>query len=840
MPSTGVLVAPTRHDVMGLRLEEVLSNKGNKTCADCPTKKPLWASYLRSRKQGDGDGDLDDSSVRSTSSRRTTTSASSSGNNEMKGVDIEGTLAVLVCNDCAQHHHFELGKKRCMIKYLKYSHELTPVDLDILENSGNALVNKYYEAFLTKEAFDKEAIEKDLPTETERRGKFIKNKYKKTKYRDHAALAKLIPKLQRKRQIREMILENAAAPHLTTQQSFDSQDNDNKDSPEATIFRRTQTMNDAENIKAVGEKEKAALEGAQAVVEDGDTSILTVLRRCKTDAQNAAKKVQLSATERRQRALAARRAVRRRSSFSDPSDLLQQLKDDNDNNNNNSTVSSAKAKAPRKARRRRSSFGDSPTSPFLGDFGNTNNALSFLSRSVSTGAANQPKDKTTTEATSRRCISFGEQQDPKPQKPQSPPPKKSLDLANLRKRMENVKTLLDQSTEEVNAKLGIHNNNNSGDNGNDGDECNDDAPTNRRRSSLSDLKSFDLDLSSSQTLPRPPKGIGRSRSTGKANLNKSLDLSETLVQPPKGIGRSRSTGAKASTLHKSCSGLDDITAASSSLLPVNPSRSKSPKLARITRSRSNSEDNPIMRSKSRDRSNDSTRIRSTRDRSNDSTRMRSDRSKSPKQRDNELRRDRSKSTKGDERTRSKSPNTRSRSKSPNGDERSRSKSPMGTPSAAAKSLLDDSDTSVDAKHLKFPAKLSSSSRGRSSGEERNKKDLSKSTSALWSSRSKSPKKQDLSASSSALLQMPNNPSRSRGKEEKLRASSSRSKSPATKDASLRGSASRSRSPKKANRRRSSLSDLNLLQSSKTKDGPSEKQMLRMHMSSVLDVGKADF
>ncbi|CAB9509221.1 GAP domain, ANK repeat and PH domain-containing protein 2 [Seminavis robusta] len=128
---------------MQSRMESILLSRANQTCADCPASNPEWVSFIHER------------------SRR--------------------TLGVLCCSQCAQHHHFELGDKRCHIKYLKMTHEWAIVDIQTLENTGNAFVNATYEANLT--SFDKTFVHPSEEVECTRRAKFIKNKYKKRKFR---------------------------------------------------------------------------------------------------------------------------------------------------------------------------------------------------------------------------------------------------------------------------------------------------------------------------------------------------------------------------------------------------------------------------------------------------------------------------------------------------------------------------------------------------------------------------------------------------------------------------------------------------------------------------------
>ena len=72
---------------MNRRMAAVLHTPGNEVCADCPAKRPLWASFL------------------------------------VSPVEEDRSIGILCCSNCAQHHHFELGEKRTVIKYLKMAHE---------------------------------------------------------------------------------------------------------------------------------------------------------------------------------------------------------------------------------------------------------------------------------------------------------------------------------------------------------------------------------------------------------------------------------------------------------------------------------------------------------------------------------------------------------------------------------------------------------------------------------------------------------------------------------------------------------------------------------------------
>ncbi|CAB9509605.1 ArfGAP with dual PH domains [Seminavis robusta] len=141
------------------RRKQISSTRGNDVCADCPSTKPLWVSFLKSTvPTKDGDG-----------------GSASGGTKEI-------FVAVLVCPQCAQHHHFELGTKRCRIKNFKMQHEWSSEDILILRDSGNHHVNSIWEASLTEKDFDKKLVLSDTEEENKRRAKFIKHKYKREKY----------------------------------------------------------------------------------------------------------------------------------------------------------------------------------------------------------------------------------------------------------------------------------------------------------------------------------------------------------------------------------------------------------------------------------------------------------------------------------------------------------------------------------------------------------------------------------------------------------------------------------------------------------------------------------
>lgn len=127
-------------DDLSTRIEKIL--RGNPTCADCGSTGPQWASLLMNV----------------------------NGNNCFEG------LGVVLCRKCAVHHHYEVGDERCFIKYLQYSHEWSHPELDILEFSGNTIVNNVYEA--RSSSADRYAKDQ---------AKFIKHKYKNFRWGDALA-----------------------------------------------------------------------------------------------------------------------------------------------------------------------------------------------------------------------------------------------------------------------------------------------------------------------------------------------------------------------------------------------------------------------------------------------------------------------------------------------------------------------------------------------------------------------------------------------------------------------------------------------------------------------------
>jgi Putative GTPase activating protein for Arf len=146
-PKAATSRKPTRE--MNKLMDLVLSQPENQVCADCPDKKPLWVSYLSTLPNGG-----------------------------------PKRMGVLVCANCARRHHFELGDKRCHIHYLKMVHEFSLQDVETLEQTGNAVVNRVFEGKLTKDIFDKDLVLEEEEQEDERRSSYIRRKYKKHQYKD--------------------------------------------------------------------------------------------------------------------------------------------------------------------------------------------------------------------------------------------------------------------------------------------------------------------------------------------------------------------------------------------------------------------------------------------------------------------------------------------------------------------------------------------------------------------------------------------------------------------------------------------------------------------------------
>ena len=75
------------------------------------------------------------------------------------------------------------------------AHEFSLQDVEILQQTGNAVINRIFEAELTRDDFDKKYVDKDEDEENKRRGRFIKYKYKKQKYVNDILFRELVAQL---------------------------------------------------------------------------------------------------------------------------------------------------------------------------------------------------------------------------------------------------------------------------------------------------------------------------------------------------------------------------------------------------------------------------------------------------------------------------------------------------------------------------------------------------------------------------------------------------------------------------------------------------------------------
>ncbi|CAB9506056.1 Stromal membrane-associated protein 2 [Seminavis robusta] len=122
------------------RLKAVLEKEGNETCAECPEASPTWACLL-TNPLDDGDG--------------------------------KKVLAIFCCYKC-YGAHFQLGKDVGQVKSTRRANDWKEEEIEILEASGNKIVNDIYEFKLTPEDKQKEHGE-DKDT-------FVKNKYQNMLY----------------------------------------------------------------------------------------------------------------------------------------------------------------------------------------------------------------------------------------------------------------------------------------------------------------------------------------------------------------------------------------------------------------------------------------------------------------------------------------------------------------------------------------------------------------------------------------------------------------------------------------------------------------------------------
>jgi Putative GTPase activating protein for Arf len=164
-------------------IAKIQNHKGNETCADCPNKHPPWVSFLADASQ--------DSKV-----------------------CVEGFLAVLVCDECAQHHQTQLGTRP------KRLQDCTRDELKMVESSGNAFVNRFYEVVHFE--FEKNKVTKH---DDKRRAAFIKAKYKDCKFRNDVSLSMALTRLNPK-QMEGAGKKDSKSSKEETQKPIHHHDND--------------------------------------------------------------------------------------------------------------------------------------------------------------------------------------------------------------------------------------------------------------------------------------------------------------------------------------------------------------------------------------------------------------------------------------------------------------------------------------------------------------------------------------------------------------------------------------------------------------------------------------
>jgi len=210
--------------IMAQRLAILLADPANQKCADCGSQnpRPTWVSFL----------EPPTNTTNSHSKSAGSTTCSSGDGSEgppLDGDQQKRRLGVLCCPTCIQHHYFELGRQRTVIKCLKVPREWSLADIQLLEIcQNNTKMNAIYEGHLDKQgtqlkygnqllSMDDDHADDD---EDERLAKFIKNKYKKRKYFDDDLYQETIQKAhkiyQEERRISELSKrgETQKLPHV--------------------------------------------------------------------------------------------------------------------------------------------------------------------------------------------------------------------------------------------------------------------------------------------------------------------------------------------------------------------------------------------------------------------------------------------------------------------------------------------------------------------------------------------------------------------------------------------------------------------------------------------------
>lgn len=80
-----IIIMQSQHQLLQDQIDEIAKRPGNLVCAECPERRPAWASLIRPLGRG-------------------------------------RTVGVFICQGCYKHH-FRLGRHFCEVKSLTMAHE---------------------------------------------------------------------------------------------------------------------------------------------------------------------------------------------------------------------------------------------------------------------------------------------------------------------------------------------------------------------------------------------------------------------------------------------------------------------------------------------------------------------------------------------------------------------------------------------------------------------------------------------------------------------------------------------------------------------------------------------
>eukprot|EP00537_Pseudo-nitzschia_pungens_P018979 CAMPEP_0172402176 /NCGR_PEP_ID=MMETSP1061-20121228/53609_1 /TAXON_ID=37318 /ORGANISM="Pseudo-nitzschia pungens, Strain cf. pungens" /LENGTH=747 /DNA_ID=CAMNT_0013136079 /DNA_START=196 /DNA_END=2439 /DNA_ORIENTATION=- len=124
------------------RLARILRVRDNKTCADCPEKRPTWISYIQPQQSF------------------------------ALGSKV---LASFICTKCAGMHE-KMGTDVCYVRNVGHD-EFDKDEIDFAEYSGNKVVNEIFEGHLQKATTNQVSIKPLLGADEAKRERFIRQKY---------------------------------------------------------------------------------------------------------------------------------------------------------------------------------------------------------------------------------------------------------------------------------------------------------------------------------------------------------------------------------------------------------------------------------------------------------------------------------------------------------------------------------------------------------------------------------------------------------------------------------------------------------------------------------------